>query len=119
MKILALFFIIMLGSHVSSADAKLHLQQREHMLKISWVSYWRPGNEKIPISCWWTLFINTPLNTPACELLGFKSALSLIYGEIEFFVSLLLLRYFHWDVFLEPRRDPLPPVLAGDMKNFL
>ena len=40
------------------------------------------------------------LNTQAYELLGFKSTVSLIYGKTEFFVRLLLLRCFHWDVFL-------------------
>lgn len=94
------FFIVVLGSHLPSADAKLHLQHRGHILKISCVSYLRPGYEKISISCCWPLFIHRPLNTPAYELLGFKPTLSLIYGEIKFFVRLLLLRCFHWGIFL-------------------
>lgn len=113
------FFVDMMGSHVSSAGGKLHLHHREHTLKISWVSYLRSGYEKISISCWWPLFIHRPLNTSVYELIGFKSMLSLIYGEIEFFVRLLLLGCFQWDVFsLARERHALSSACQGH-KSFL
>lgn len=113
------FFLLTWWVHVSSAGGKLHLHRREHTLKISWVSYLRPGYEIISISCWWPLFIHKPLNTSVYELIGFKSMLSLIYGEIEFFVRLLLLGCFQWDVFsLARERHALSSACQGH-KNFL